>query len=53
MARVIQALIIVVVTAVAARVVWSLLGPLIPSLLALLVVGSLIVKLVTGPRVKR
>jgi hypothetical protein len=48
-----KGLLLLIAAAVAARVVWELLGPLLPSLLALLVIGSLILWLVRGPHAGR
>ena len=48
--RVLQALVLVVAIAVVARVVWELLGPLIPGLVVLLVVGSILISIFRGPR---
>ncbi len=45
-----EGLLIAVIVAVAARAIWALLGPLLPTLLVLLVVGGLVVTLLRGPR---
>ena len=43
-------LFVLVVVAVAARAIWMLLGPLVPSLLLLLIVGGLVLVILRGPR---
>jgi hypothetical protein len=43
-------LLTLVVVAVAARAIWALLGPLLPSLLLMLIVGGLVVFILRGPR---
>jgi hypothetical protein len=43
-------LFVLVVVAVAARAIWMLLGPLVPSLLLLLIVGGFVVIILRGPR---
>ena len=48
--RVTEALVLVVAIALVARVVWGLLGPLIPGLVVLLVVGSILISMFRGPR---
>ncbi len=51
--RVIQALVLVIAVAVVARVVFGLLGPLLPSL-AVLVIGFAIASVILrGPHTKR
>jgi hypothetical protein len=45
-----EGLIIVLAVALVARVVWGLLGPLVPGLFVLLVVGSILVSIFRGPR---
>jgi len=45
-----EGLVVLVVVAVAARVVWTLLGPLVPSLLMMLIVGGFVVVILRGPR---
>ena len=44
------ALVLVVAIALVARVVWALLGPLVPGLVMLLVVGSILISIFRGPR---
>jgi hypothetical protein len=48
--RVTQALVLVVAIALLARVIWELLGPLVPGLTVLLVVGSILISIFRGPR---
>ena len=48
--RVTGALVLVVAIALVARVVWALLGPLVPGLVVLLVVGSILISIFRGPR---
>ena len=48
--RVTGALVLVVAIALVARVVWALLGPLVPGLVMLLVVGSILISIFRGPR---
>ena len=43
-------MVLVVAIAVVARAVWELLGPLIPGLVVLLVVGSILISIFRGPR---
>jgi hypothetical protein len=43
-------LLMLVVVAVAARAIWALLGPIVPALLVLLLVGGLLVSILRGPR---
>ncbi len=50
LSRVTGALVLVVAIAVVARVVWGLLGPLVPGLVVLLVVGSILISIFRGPR---
>lgn len=45
-----RGLVVLVVIAVAARAVWTLLGPLVPSLLVMVIVGGFVVNLLRGPR---
>jgi len=48
--KLVEGLLTLVVVAVAARAIWALVGPLLPSLLVLLVLGSLLASLLRGPR---
>jgi hypothetical protein len=48
--RVTEALVLVVAIALVARVVWGLLGPLVPGLVVFLVVGSILISIFSGPR---
>jgi hypothetical protein len=48
-----QSALTLLVIAVAARVVWGLLGPLLPSLLVLIVLGSLLLWVLRGPHAGR
>jgi hypothetical protein len=48
-----EALISLIAVAVVARVVWGLLGPLLPSLVVLLTVGAILRWLVRGPHARR
>jgi hypothetical protein len=48
--RVTGALVLVVAIALVARVIWELLGPLVPGLVVLLVVGSILISIFRGPR---
>ena len=50
--RAIEGLLFLVAAAVVARVVYGLLWPLLPSLLAIVVVGSLILWVVRGPHAR-
>jgi hypothetical protein len=52
-AKLAEALMTLIAVAVAARVVWGLLGPLLPSLLALFVLGTLILYVIRGPHAGR
>jgi NhaP-type Na+/H+ or K+/H+ antiporter len=45
-----EGLLMVVIVAVAARAVWALLGPLLPGLFLLLVVGGLVMFILRSPR---
>jgi hypothetical protein len=45
-----EGLLLLVVVAVAARVIWGLLGPLLVPLIAMLLLGGLITLTVRGPR---
>jgi hypothetical protein len=45
-----RGLVVLLVLAVAARAIWALLGPLLPDLLILLVVGGLLVHVILGSR---
>lgn len=47
--RVLEGLALAIAVAVVARVVWSLLGPLLPALLVLIAVGGLLFGVVRGP----
>lgn len=51
--RVVEALLLLVAIAVAGRVVWGLLGPLLPTLLLVIVLGSLLLWVVRGPHARR
>jgi uncharacterized membrane protein YGL010W len=48
-ARIMQSVLILLVVSVAARVVYGLLGPLLPSLLVLFVLGWLLQWILRGP----
>jgi NhaP-type Na+/H+ or K+/H+ antiporter len=45
-----ECLVVLVLVAVAARAIWTLLGPLVPPLLLLLIVGGLVLVILRGPR---
>jgi hypothetical protein len=45
-----EALMTIIAVAVVARVVWGLLGPLLPSLIALLLLAAIFLYIVRGPR---
>ena len=47
--KVVEGLLLLVAVAVVARVVYGLLGPLLPSLLVLVVLGSLLLWVLRGP----
>ena len=47
--RVIEGLAMAVAVALVARVVWTLLGPLLPILFVLIAVGGLVFGLLRGP----
>ena len=49
-AKVGEALLFVLAVAVVARVVFGLLGPLLPVLVLLLVVGAILTRIFRGPR---
>jgi hypothetical protein len=51
--RVLEVLVIVIAVAITARVVWSLLAPLLPALLVLTAVGGVIFGLMRGPHAHR
>ena len=40
--KVVEALVLILAVAVVARVVWNLLGPLLPAILVMLAVGGLL-----------
>jgi len=46
-------LVLVLAVAVVARVVWGLLGPLLPGLALVLIIGSIIVFAMRGPHSRR
>ena len=48
----VEGLLLVVAAAVVARVVWGLLGPLLPSLFVLSVLGGLLLWLIRGPHAR-
>jgi hypothetical protein len=48
--KVTETLVLVLVVAVAARVVWGLLGPLVPGLILFLIVGAVLIGIFRGPR---
>lgn len=50
--KVTEALLILVAVAVVARVVYGLLGPLLPSLLVLLILGGLLLWMLRGPHAR-
>lgn len=52
-AKLAEALIMLIAVAVVARVVWELLGPLLPSLLVLFVLGALVLYVIRGPHAGR
>jgi hypothetical protein len=52
-AKLAEALMTLIAVAVVARVVWGLLGPLLPSLLALFVIGALVLYVLRGPHAGR
>lgn len=45
-----EGLILLIAVAVVARVVWGLLGPLLPALLVMLILGGLVFYLLRGPK---
>jgi hypothetical protein len=45
-----EALLVVVALAIVARVVFGLLGPLLPLLVVLLIVGAILTRIFRGPR---
>jgi hypothetical protein len=47
--RMLEALVLLIAVAVVARVVWGLLGPLLPSLLGLFVLGAFALYVLRGP----
>jgi uncharacterized protein YqgC (DUF456 family) len=51
--RLAEALITLIAVAVVARVVWALLGPLLPSLLVLFIGGALFLYVIRGPHAGR
>jgi hypothetical protein len=51
--QVLKALAIIVAVALAARGVWELLGPLLPSLVMLVVLASVVVLVMRGPRTRK
>ena len=51
--KVTQALLLLVTIAAAARVVYGLLGPLLPSLLGLLIIAVLSLRVFRGPHAGR
>ena len=51
--RVLEGLALAIAVALAARVVWSLLGPLLPSLLVLIAVGGLLYGVMRGPHARK
>ena len=51
--KVIEGLLLLVAIAVVARVVYGLLGPLLPSLLVLLVLGGILLWMLGGPHARR
>jgi hypothetical protein len=51
--KVIEALLLLAAVAVVARVVFGLLGPLLPSLVAILVLGGLLSRVLRGPHAGR
>jgi hypothetical protein len=52
-AKVTEGLLLLIVIAVVARVVWGLLGPLLPSFFVLLMIGVILLRLVQGPHSDR
>lgn len=48
--KLVEGMILVLAVALVARVAWGLLGPLVPGLVVLLVVGSILVSIFRGPR---
>lgn len=52
-AKVVEAFLCVIAAVVMARVVLGLLGPLLPSLLGLLIIGAVVVRLLRGPHARR
>lgn len=50
--KVIEALALTVAVAVVARLVWELLGPLLPMILVLLAVGGLLFGVIRGPHAR-
>lgn len=51
--RVVEALVLVIAVAVVARVVYGLLGPLLPSIAVLAIGLTIAAAIVRGPHVKR
>lgn len=48
--RIIQALLLVLAVAIVARVVWAILGPLVPGLIVIVLLAALGVRVLSGPR---
>ena len=49
-AKLLGAILLLVAVAVAARVVWELLGPLLAPILTLLLFGAIVTFIIRGPR---
>jgi hypothetical protein len=47
-----EALVVVLAVAVVARVAWLLLGPLVPGLITVAVLGTILLFAVRGPRTR-
>lgn len=48
--KLVESVILVLAVAVVARVVWELLGPLVPGLIVFFVVGAILISILRGPR---